>query len=121
MPANSCMSDGSVNSSKSSLKSLKGNLKCKASKLIKAILLKKKKKVSDGDTLSLSSAEESDNGNSNKNSTRARQPEVIDIDVDNDDDGQSDNAIEEDAEAELGKLFFYQSVGRILTLALQND
>ena len=106
MPVNLSMSDGSIKSSKSSLKSLKGTLKCKASKLIKAITPKKKKKVSAGDMLSLSSSEESDNGNGNKNSTSTGQPEVIEVD---DNDRQSDNATEEDAEAELGKLFFYQS------------
>jgi hypothetical protein len=85
----------------------KGTLKCKASKLIKAILpKKKKKKAPDGDTMSLSSAEESDNGNGNTNSHDPRQPEVIDIDGD-DNNEKSDDGTEEDAEAELGRSFFF--------------
>ena len=104
MPVKSGQSDGSVKSSKS-LKSLKGTLKRKASKIIKAVLPKKKKKKAlDQDTLSLSSAEELDNGNSNSDAVDSVQLEVIDVDDGgNSDEETSSDTPEEDAEAELGR------------------
>jgi exosome complex RNA-binding protein Csl4 len=111
MPLGSRRSDAASQKSdtasqKSSLKSsLKGTLKRKASKIIKAVLPnKKKKKKPNGDALSLSSVEEptGDMHSSGNNSHEATQPEVIDI---NDDSASaSEESIEEDPEAELGIL-----------------
>ena len=108
MPLGSRRSDAAsqksgVASQRSSLKSsLKGTLKRKASKLIKAVLPnKKKKKKPDGDALSLSSVEEP-TGDMHSNSHEATQPEVLDI---NDDSASaSEESVEEDPEAELGIL-----------------
>jgi len=72
-------------------------LKQKASKVINAIVPKKKKKTLTGDMSSVSSTESITEQGSNKNSSS--QPTVIDIDSD-----EGVEEVEEDPDAKLGKV-----------------